>query len=552
MSRFNTSSHHAKPPVAMATSPMGTTSRKAPDMRTHNGADGWSKTPQTELFLRLTSAFSGRQKSFYEDASTRDARLVELTHKLAVEDPTFVFNLARWARTEGNIRTGAIMVAIEFVRARLAAGLHGVVGVDVPHPDLVDAPGYRIASNRTIIDAVCQRADEPGEVLAYWMAQYGRKIPKPVKRGLADAAARLYSQRSLLKYDTVSHGVRFADVLELTHTTPDPDKAAWQGDLFKYAIDRRHGRANGIPESLGILARNALLRSEGKLNHWLDSDVLREAAMTWEDALSAVGSKVDKRKLWEAMIPSMGYMALLRNLRNFDQAGVSDTVAAQVAAKLSDPDEVKRGKQFPFRYLAAYQHAPSLRWSYPLETALGHSLGNVPALPGRTLILVDRSGSMWSPMSDRSELNRADAAAIFGTALAVRAEASDLVQFGSRWNKLNYRNGESILKILERFGSLGGTDTVGALRTFYSGHDRVVIVTDEQYSYSHYGSVGDQVPAHVPIYTWNLAGYTGSHAPSGADARFTFGGLTDKAFTLIPLLEAGKSGAWPWEQTTED
>ncbi len=97
-------------------------------------------------------------------------------------------------------------------------------------------------------------------------------------------------------------------------------------------------------------------------------------------------------------------------------------MAAQVAAGISDPAEAARSRQFPFRYLAAYRHAPSLRWPYPLERALGHSLASVPALPGRTLVLVDRSGSMFSSrMSDRSELNRADAAAVFGTALAVRA-----------------------------------------------------------------------------------------------------------------------------------
>jgi TROVE domain len=69
----------------------------------------------------------------------------------------------------------------------------------------------------------------------------------------------------------------------------------------------------------------------------LDPDALRRAGMTWEDALSLAGPAVDKGALWTAMIPSMGYMALLRNLRNFDEAGVSDVVAATVAAKLADP-----------------------------------------------------------------------------------------------------------------------------------------------------------------------------------------------------------------------
>jgi hypothetical protein len=61
---------------------------------------------------------------------------------------------------------------------------------------------------------------------------------------------------------------------------------------------------------------------------------------TWENALSFAGSRVDKARLWTALIPAMGYTALLRNLRNFDEAGVPDDVAARVAARLADPEQV--------------------------------------------------------------------------------------------------------------------------------------------------------------------------------------------------------------------
>jgi hypothetical protein len=268
--------------------------------------------------------------------------------------------------------------------------------------------------------------------------------------------------------------------------------------------------------------------------------------MTWEALAGWLQGPMDK-EAWEAVIPSMGTMALVRNLRNFDEAGVCDEVAARVAARISDPQEVRRSRQFPFRYLAAYQHAPSLRWAYPLEQALGHSLANVPALSGRTLVLVDRSGSMfWSRLSDRSELNRADAAAIFGTALALRAQRADLVEFGTGSDAVPFRTGESVLKILGRFGELGGTDTTEAVRRHYDGHDRVLIVTDEQYAHNRHGAPTDQIPAHVPVYTWNLAGHRAGHGPSGTGNRHTFGGLTDAAFRMVPLLEAGRNADWPW------
>jgi hypothetical protein len=225
---------------------------------------------------------------------------------------------------------------------------------------------------------------------------------------------------------------------------------------------------------------------------------------------------------------------------------VRDEVAARAAARISDPEAVAASRQFPFRYLAAYRHAPSLRWAHPLEQALGHSLGQVPALPGRTLVLVDRSGSMAAPLSERSRLNRADAAAVFGAALALRAADVDLVQFGTTSAPVPFRRGESVLRVLDRFGDLGGTNTAEAVRRHYRGHDRVLIVTDEQAAYTRGGDATRSVPDAVPVYTWNLAGYRLGHAPSGEGNRHTFGGLSDAAFRMVPLLEAGGSADWPW------
>ncbi|MFJ4789890.1 TROVE domain-containing protein [Streptomyces sp. NPDC088794] len=524
MSRFNRKSARAQP-VSRVTS----TGRV---LRTYEGGRGRERDARSELFLLAIANFVSQQ-TFYETGTDRDDRYARLVRRLAVEDPAWTAGLLDWLRGEGNLRTASIVGAAEYVKARLDAGV-------------TDGP-----SNRTVVASVLRRPDEPGELLAYWTAQYGRAVPKPVKRGIADAVQRLYSGKSLLKYDTVSKGYRFGDILNLVHAAPDPDKP-WQGELFRYALDRRHNPDTALPPTssrtlvahrelmaLPVEDRRALVTSEG------GAERLAEAGVTWEALAGWLQGPMDKAA-WEAVIPSMGAMALVRNLRNFDQAGVSDEVAERVAARISDPAEVARSRQFPFRYLAAYRHAPSLRWAYPLERALGHSLANVPALPGRTLVLVDRSGSMWARLSDRSELNRADAAAIFGTALALRAADADLVEFGTTNRRLDFRRDESVLKILDRFGSLGGTDTTSAVRAHYRGQDRVLIVTDEQYAYHRHGDPTEQVPAHIPVYTWNLAGYRAGHGPSGKANRHTFGGLGDAAFRMVPLLEAAQDADWPW------
>ena len=496
-----------------------------PRGRTYEGAPAWMREPKGELFLAAVTTFAGAD-TFYESADARMERLAVLAAQVAVEDVDWLTRLVRWTRDEANLRSIAIVLAVEGVAGRLAVGAEG--------------------GNRQLVAAALRRADEPGELLAYWMSRHGRTLPKPVKRGVGDAVRELYDERALLKHDSAQAAVRFGDVLELTHPWP---KAPWQGDLFAQAIGRRHDRAGDAPASLPVLQARARLMAVPTADRrqvLLDGADLRAAGMTWESVAGWLGGPLDK-DVWERLVPTLGYMAALRNLRNLDEAGVSDDVAAALAARLADPAQVARSRQLPLRFLSAYREAPALRWAPALEKALQLSLANVPALPGRTLVLVDRSGSMFCPLSARSRVTRADAAALFGAALALRAEDATLVQFGTTYGVLQVPRAESLLRTIERFGDLGGTNTAAAVRGTYRGHDRVVIVTDEQaWAGWHGEDPTAAVPAKVPVYTWNVAGYAPGHAPSGRGNRHAFGGLTDAAFTAIGLLERGSSTDWPF------
>jgi hypothetical protein len=540
MSKFNKASTRTATfsPVTTEVTPSG---------RTHEGAPGYAPDAKGELFLLAVTNMVG-EDTFYEKGNERDDRFRKLVHQVAVEDYPWLEGFLPWLRSEANMRTAPIVAALEAVRARLGAGLHGY--------------------HRQLVASVLQRADEPGEALAYWTSRYGRAIPKPVKRGIADAVTRLYNERSFAKYDSANAGYRFGDVIDLVHPTPRTDDAVRQGALFAHALDRRHGRDNPVPEQLWMLRRRADLLAlpvaerRGVLTG--NPEWLRSSGMTWESLAGWLQGPMDA-EAWTAIIPSMGYMALLRNLRNFDEAGVSDEVAEQVAARLSDPEQVAKSRQLPMRFLSAYRAAPSLRWGHALDKALTASLSNVPRIKGHTLILVDTSSSMDAGFSKDGTLKRWDAAAVFGIALGhacSRRGQAEVVSFssmqrywgdtpGARTMIFPLQRGESLLRSVDRwkndgFFLGGGTDTAGALSKHFAGHDRVVIVTDEQASQSHYGEVGSVIPAHVPLYTWNLAGYRHGHTPSGSGQRHTFGGLTDQAFRMIPLLEASRNATWPW------
>ncbi|WP_367135942.1 TROVE domain-containing protein [Saccharothrix sp. HUAS TT1] len=500
--------------------------------RTHEGGPGYARELKSELFLLAVANMVG-ERTFYEGADERDDRYAALVRATTTADPEWTARFLAWLRGEANLRSAAIAGAAHFVKARLDAGARGM--------------------SRQVVDSVLQRPDEPGEFLAHWTTRYGRALPKPVKRGVADAVRRLYDERALVKWDSEARGFRFGDVLNLTHPSP---RADWQADLFTHALDRRHGGGDAeVPGSLGVLrARAELLAWPVERRRALfeeDSDTvtttLRRAGMTWESVAGWLQGPMTAR-VWEALIPSMGYMAVLRNLRNFDQAGVRDEVAAAVAARLADPEQVARSRQLPMRFLSAYRAAPSLRWAWALERAIALSLGNVPELPGRTLVLVDTSYSMNAPFSEDGTLKRWDAAAVFGIALGLRCERADVVSFSDGTRPFALRGGESLLKAVDRWKSDGyflgsGTATARAVRSHLGRHDRVVIVTDEQ---ADQGDVHREVPARVPLYTWNLAGYRHGHAPSGSRHRHAFGGLTDHAFTMIPLLEGGRNAGWPF------
>jgi hypothetical protein len=553
MSKFNTTTTRpaGRGPLVTEAVPSG---------KTHEGGAGYARDARSELFLRATASFAG-EDSFYEDAAVRDDKLRDLVAGLAVTDDGFAWlqGFLPWLRGDGNIRTAPVILAAEAVRARLGrhrsvpeAGIHG--------------------GNRQLIASVLQRPDEPGEMLAYWTSRYGRAIPKPVKRGVGDALFRLYAEYPLLKYDTGSHAYRFADILALVHAGDRKGSSQgnrfqgdWQHDLFGYAINRRYGR-DVPPETLRMIRANQRLREVAgeDPSALLDSERLREAGMTWEDALSLAGSKVSKKDLWAALLPLLGYMALIRNLRNLDEAGISDEDAAKLADRIADPEQVQRSRQLPFRFLSAYLNAPSLRWGHALEKALDAATGNIPELPGRTLILIDTSASMGNAMSGKSKIRMVQAAALFGLATGIRNPGrADMFGFADgQFAVTGIGQGASVLRSVEAFcrciGNVGhGTQIAAAVRATYKGHDRVIIFTDMQTFPDHggWGGWGDRdvsasVPAHIPVYGFNLVGYSHSAMPAGHGNRHELGGLTDATFALIPNIEAGMAARWPWEKGT--
>lgn len=490
-----------------------------PSTITHEGADAYSRDPKGELFVTALTSLVSEDK-FYETARKADNRLVGLIHQVTATDPDWLRFFVPWLRREGFMRSAPVVIAAEYVKA--------------------GGPG-----GRAIVNSALQRPDEPAEILAYWMARYGRKIPQPIKRGVADAVLRLYNERSVLKYDGGGHRWRFGDVIELTHPKP---VGPWQSELFKYCLDRRRHRAEVGAALLPTLAHaNILEQIPADQRRDLvrqDRSILNKAGFTWERLSGWLPGGMDA-EAWEAIIPDMGYMALLRNLRNFDEAGVSDFMAHQVALRLADSEQVAKSMQFPFRFYSAWKQAVGLRWAETLELALEASTFNIPTFTGRTLVIVDVSGSMTQQYSARGTMTPLEAGMVFGGAIRQHnPDGTDLI--GAASNSAPIPWAGSVLRTAEWANNhtVGSATYLGqAMNQHYNGHDRVILISDGQFH--------DRPPElGVPVYLFNLNAYRPVPIKVGLGGAHELAGLSDATFRLIPLLESQQEGVWPWELGT--
>jgi len=311
---------------------------------------------------------------------------------------------------------------------------------------------HRAAVSDTLA-RVIQRADELAEFVAVYWKDGRVPLSGQVKKGLA-AAFPKFDEYQLAKYDR-GGPIKLRDVLFLCHAKPrdEAQAAVWKRLIW--------GRLT-TPD-------------------------------TWEVALS---SGADKREAWERLLreQKLGALALLRNLRNMREAGVDEPLVLNALREMS------AARVLPFRFLAAARHAP--RWEEALEQAMLKSLASADKLPGRTIALVDVSGSMTAPLSRRSEMQRTDAA--YGLAVLLREVGREVAvfSFSDSLVEVPARRGFALRDAIDTSQRHNGTYLGKAVEELNrrEKYDRLIVVTDEQ---AH-----DTVPApHGKGYVINVASY---------------------------------------------
>ncbi|WP_442590707.1 TROVE domain-containing protein [Pedobacter sp. AW31-3R] len=502
----------------------------------HEGEKSFSLSPEMELYTAVVTW--SLNDSFYEKDNIRLNRLQKL---MTACDPLFVGKLAVYARTKMYMRSVPLILTTEL--AKLHSGDNLVARVTC---------------------GVIARADEITELLACYELLNERKgtkklnrLSKQLQKGLSIAFNR-FDEYQFAKYNGNS-AIRFRDALFLVHPKAKDES---QQILFDKIV-------------------------KGNL----------QTPYTWETELSALGqlnfdSEEDKALAfslkWEELIDSgkMGYMALLRNLRNIQEAGVSYGHFKKVCARLADAKEVAQAKQFPFRYLAAYRELINpvitqmpdqgllkkltsfMRDSNKgytgelleaLESAVQASSGNIKGFDAETRVLLacDVSGSMQTPVSARSKILLYDVGLMLAMLLQSRCKNVEIGLFGDRWKTIAIPRQHILGNVQEfyrREGEVGyATNGYLVIRDILSRKvrmDKVFIFTDTQlwnsnHSGDHIQSLWLQYKASISpeakLYLFDLKGYGQAPLQILGNDVYLIAGWSDKVFEVLAAIENGSS-----------
>lgn len=424
---------------------LNTVTRKPPVV-THEGGPAVAGLKPIEQLARSVMSCFLWEAEFYENGVSISERIRSLAETC---DPDDVAALAIKARSEGNLRHVPLLL-LE-VLTRTGAG----------RPRFVAG----------VIADVIQRADEVTEFLALYHKMGANTESAQVKKGLAAAIAK-FDAYQLSKYDRDGK-FRLRDAAFIAHAKPGPKQLAGERSNVTVLTDFASKSRSGLKRNVQ--------RHEGNLiGRMIAGDL--PPPETWEVLISAAGKDTARRtEVWEQLCRKaisgepggFGYLGLIRNLRNMDGDGVDrDLIKTAIRARKG------ARRVLPFRYLAAVEASPG--FADALGDAMLASLQDLPSLGGKTIVMVDTSGSMGQPVSAKSMIRRVDTAAVLAS--MVRGDVR-LFQFASRPAELAFYQGlPGVQHLRSKIGSVGhGTDIGGAVAAANAQpHDRLIVITDEQ------------------------------------------------------------------------
>lgn len=476
----------------------------------HEGAKAYMMTPELELYSAVVT--TGLDNSFYESGSDRLERIKNL---IAICNAEFVAKLAVYARTEMHLRSIPMVLSVEL--AKQASGNDTV--------------------SKTVGNVI-QRADEITELLSYYQIANQRtetkklnRLSKQVQKGLA-VSFNKFDEYQFAKYNRATD-VKLKDALFLVH--PKAKDEAQQAIFNKIASNTLATPYTWETE----------LSELGKTKYTNAEEKKRAVATKW-------GELIESRKV--------GYMALMRNLRNIIEAEVSAKHIQMVCDYIANEKAVMGSKQLPFRFLSAYREIKELKSGYTsavlnaLEDAVMHSAKNIKGFGYDTSVVIaaDVSGSMQQPVSAKSKVQLYDIGLMLAMLLQSQCKNVITGMFGDTWKVINMPQRNVLANVMEfyrREGEVGySTNGYLVLEDLIERKkkvDKVMLFTDVQmyntkgmfHSFEKSWMRYKAIAPNAKLYLFDLAGHGAQPLDIRLNDVYLIAGWSDKIFNVLFSME---------------
>jgi 60 kDa SS-A/Ro ribonucleoprotein len=473
---------------------------KTDEAATTNHEDGEAYLPESpQLGLYKLVVNNLLEDTYYEEDVEQLRKLAARFERAAEAEPEYPLRLAAYARQELYLR-------------------------QVPQVLLVLSANHEATKGhvRAYAPAVIRRADELCTSVAVQLELFGKPLPSPLKKGVADAFHE-FDRYQLSKYRNERREVSLVDVMNLVHPRPE------------------------TPEEEEVFERLAL----GDLDDHPEVEPL-EPPETWEVVISERGNTADA---WREVLPRMGIFAKIRNLRNMLDVGLD----GEEMLDEEDLAAARESKVYPFRFYQAYRAVVEAgivddhveAW---LSDAVDATAENVPEALADTFVAVDLSGSMSARLSDRSTMTYREISAFFGAVLA--RQGADVGAFASTFERVHLHQETPTLSAVEKLraarvgGATNGWKVLDALAEAGDAYDRVVLLTDMQLWDSTRGGertltgafdrYRGEVAPDARLYEVDLSSYGHLATPEGYDAVYRVSGWNDRIVDFVVHAEAGE------------
>lgn len=492
---------------------------------TVNAAGGKAYAMSAKHALAQLACTGTFNNTFY---ATADSQLTEIKKLVSQVDPEFVAKLAVYSRESAFMKD---------MPAYLTASLIG-------NPVLFSKTFQKVADNVKMIRNIVQiiRSGEVGR------KSLGTRPKREIQNKLAS-----YSDVALFR-SSIGNTPSLADVIKLTHPRPATEERA---ALLAYLIDKKHDESK-LPS---VVKDYELFKMtmEGPVPN-VPFEMLTALPLT--------------RDHWKQVAKNATWTQIRMNLNTFSRHGVFEdhNLVKLLADKLSNPEEIKKAKVFPYQLMTAFLNMESdipAELKNALQDAMEIATENVPTFDCDHIVVTnDVSGSMSSPITGNrgtatSKVSCREVAALIASTIARRNNNAVIMPFAERLYKVPINVRDSIMTNAKKLAlNGGGTNCALPLEELVLKNakvDLVIMVSDnESWMGSSYRGTStmtafrklQKINPNVKMVTIDLIPNSTSQV-SPDKSILQIGGFSDKVFEVIQSFVQTKSVEDGWVKTIE-